>query len=418
MKIGMLVTSFPVAAQPFVLNQVIGLVAQGAEVEVVSRNDTRHEAYHQDFDDYGLSERTTYLGQPQGLRTRLRYCWQQRVCWRAIGVKRLFAALDVWRYGRDAGSLRLLVLLLELHDREWDVVLVQYGVNGYIGRFLRDVGIARKFVLQIRGSVFATTEKAYRVRTVLRSADEVITISQALQDLVVSKGAVPERSRVLYTGLRVDRFPFRPEWRLGRDPLKLLAVGRLVPVKGHEVLIRAVAFLVEQGVNVTCTIVGGGPRRDALLALAQKLGVAERLVLIDLIPQHELIGIYHGHDLLVHPSVVVANGKLTTKNTKDIKPGFLVGCFEGMGTAITEAQACGLPVLASDHGGMLDTVKDEVTGFLFRTGDAAALADRVVTIMEQADRVEPVRVQARAMIEQEHDCWKQAAKLATEMGKW
>lgn len=393
MKIGMIVTSFPVAAQPFILNQVIGLLDQGGDVEVIARNDTRHEAYHADFDDYALAERTTYLWQPEGMLARLWFCWQHRRHWSAMG-RRLGASLNVFKYGRDALSLRLLVFLVQLHDRHWDIVHVQYGVNGYIGRFLRDVGIARKFILQIRGSVFATTERRHRCRAVLSNADQVLTISQALWDLVVAKGADPERCRVLYTGLRIDRFPFNEDWRLDLHPLKLLAVGRLVPVKGHHLLVEALGLLVEAGMDVTCTIVGGGPLRNALLAAAELRGVADRLTLIDLIPQEALIHLYHSHHALVHPSIVLPNG-----------------CFEGMGTAITEAQACGLPVMASDHGGMLDTVKDGETGFLFATGDAEALAARVQWMAEHAEILNSMRFKARKQVEQEHDCVKQERVL-------
>jgi colanic acid/amylovoran biosynthesis glycosyltransferase len=394
MKIGMLVTSFPVAAQPFILNQITGLLDQGVDVEIVARNDTRNEPYHVDFDHYKLVDRTYYLNEPSTTSERIKYIWFHRSRLSGVGLRRIICSLNILKYGCDALSLRLLVILLQLYDRAWDIIHVQYGVNGYIGRFLRDIGVARKFVLQIRGSVFATTNPKAGCKRLFVSADFVLTISQALYDLVISKGACPARTKILYTGIRLGRFPFNENWTLETTPLKLLSVGRLVPVKGHSVLIQALPKLVDSGIDVSYTIVGGGPLKQDLLKLARQQGVTDRLQIVDLLPQEELVDLYHSHHFLIHPSIVLPDG-----------------CFEGMGTAITEAQACGLPVIASDHGGMLDTVKDGETGFLFATGKTDSLSDQICHLIKDIAVLSSVQKNARVMIEHHHNSDEQASCL-------
>jgi len=131
--------------------------------------------------------------------------------------------------------------------------------------------------------------------------------------------------------------------------LKLLAIGALVPHKGHKTLIEAMARTDEM---VKLRIVGAGPLRAALIALVCEHGLGDRVVLVGDTPalEEEI----SAADLLVQPSL-----------------------SEGLGTAVLDAMWAALPVLASDVGGLSELVEDGVTGWLVAPGSPAVLGEQI-----------------------------------------
>jgi hypothetical protein len=136
-----------------------------------------------------------------------------------------------------------------------------------------------------------------------------------------------------------------------------ISVGRLVPIKGHDLLVRACA-LQRAGERVDAVVLGDGPERDRLRALADRLGVS--LSLPGRVPRHEVAAHLRAADVYVQPSRVLANGRT-----------------EGLPLATLEALAVGLPVIAGRSGGLaeldgLPNLGGRVT--TFEAGDAFALA--------------------------------------------
>jgi glycosyltransferase involved in cell wall biosynthesis len=135
----------------------------------------------------------------------------------------------------------------------------------------------------------------------------------------------------------------------------VLFVGRLVERKGVAHLIDAIARLGPAGPPLE--IVGEGPERPGLEALAQRLGVANRVVFRGKIAADELQASYARAAVCVLPSVLDARGDT-----------------EGLGVVLLEAMNHGTPVIASRVGGIPDIVEDGVSGLLVPPGDADALA--------------------------------------------
>jgi len=141
--------------------------------------------------------------------------------------------------------------------------------------------------------------------------------------------------------------------RDGAGPV--LFVGRLVERKGVAHLIEAIARLGPTGPQLE--IVGEGPERPALEALAHRLGVAQQVMFRGKVAPHELQASYARAAVCVLPSVLDARGDT-----------------EGLGVVLLEAMNHGTPVIASRVGGIPDIVEDGVSGLLVPPGDADALA--------------------------------------------
>ena len=145
---------------------------------------------------------------------------------------------------------------------------------------------------------------------------------------------------------------------------RLLSVGRLVPRKGYDTTIEALTFLPD-----TELLIAGGadatpePEHDRLIGFAEKLGVADRVRLIGQVARADMPALLRSADLVV------------------CSPW-----YEPFGIVPLEAMACGVPVVASAVGGMLDTVVDGVTGAHVPPRDPAALAEVLSALLESPSR--------------------------------
>ena len=149
-----------------------------------------------------------------------------------------------------------------------------------------------------------------------------------------------------------------------RSRYRLLSVGRLVPRKGHDIVIEATTWLPE----AELLIAGGGeampePEHDRLVAVAERFGVADRVRLIGQVARADMPALLRSADLVV------------------CSPW-----YEPFGVVPLEAMACGVPVVANAVGGMLDTVVDSVTGALVPPRDPATLAEVIGNLLASPSR--------------------------------
>ncbi|MEX2481036.1 MAG: glycosyltransferase family 4 protein [Gammaproteobacteria bacterium] len=203
-------------------------------------------------------------------------------------------------------------------------------------------------------------------------ADGLITVAGALRDRLIELGVAGERIEVLRNGVDLERF--RP---MVREPLRreldlegrvLLSVGNLIELKGHHLVIEALASMAEG----TLLIIGEGPMRTALMRLARECGVADRVRFVGLVAQAELPRYYAAADVLV-----------------------LASSREGWANVLLEAMACGTPVVATRVGGTPEVVAAPAAGVLVDERSAAGIQSG----LEQLFAALPERAATRAYAE-------------------
>jgi phosphatidylinositol alpha-1,6-mannosyltransferase len=235
-------------------------------------------------------------------------------------------------------------------------------------------------------------------RATARAARVPVMCSEFIARVV--RTAVPDDVpvSVLYPGADVDAFhpdlPFedvREAHGVAGRPL-VVCVSRLVPRKGQDVLIRAMGQVRDRVPDAALLIVGGGPYRKALETLAAD-SPPGAVAFAGEVSERDLPRYYRAGDVFAMPC-------------RTRRAGLEV---EGWGNVFIEAAACGRPVIAGDSGGAREALVDGVTGLLVDGSDVGAVADAVVSLLEDPERARGMGAAGRARVER-HYAWPRATE--------
>ncbi len=208
----------------------------------------------------------------------------------------------------------------------------------------------------------------------LHNADRVVGICQDLCTKAIALGARPDRCVVVKNGLELQQFPMRPRDTCRTElaiPLTadlMVYVGSLKHVKGPDLLMTAFASIATQRPEARLVLIGEGPLRASLQTQAQALGVGERVLFLGRRPHTEVAAWMNAADLLVLPSR-----------------------SEGLPNVVTEALACGTPVVATRVGGVPEAFAAGVAGVLVEAENSAALGQAIVFALQQPFARDTVR---------------------------
>lgn len=215
------------------------------------------------------------------------------------------------------------------------------------------------------------------LRRVLDRVDLIIASSPDMVEHSPYLARVASKCRVVPFGIHVDRFGATPErlaaarsFRVGHEKPIVLFVGRLIYYKGADVLMRAMA-----GVDADLVMIGRGPLRPELEALASSAGIGDRVTFIDSATDDELAAWYHAADVFCLPSVARS---------------------EAFGLVQLEAHAAGTPVVSTRLTTGVPFVNvDGLTGLTVPPGDVAALAEALRTLVADESLRARLGTQAR-----------------------
>ncbi|MDX9839664.1 MAG: glycosyltransferase, exosortase A system-associated [Azoarcus sp.] len=242
-----------------------------------------------------------------------------------------------------------------------------------------------------------TTEGSLRYRVsralesfALRRASHVTTICEGLRGDIMARGLTPDAITVIPNAVDADAFQFGAEadaslrTELGLDCKTVLGfAGSFYGYEGLDLLVSALARLVERYPDIRLLLVGGGVQEEALRRQAAREGVADRVIFTGRVPHSRVQKYYELIDVLAYPRLPIRLTELVTP----LKP--------------LEAMAQGRMFVASDVGGHRELVKHGETGFLFKAGSVEALADSISHLLDHREVWPDVRARARAFVERE-----------------
>ncbi|MDX9720173.1 MAG: glycosyltransferase [Myxococcota bacterium] len=220
----------------------------------------------------------------------------------------------------------------------------------------------------------------------LRNISLALCASTELREMVVEYGVADDRAVVHRLGVDLERF--KPIDRAPNPRPQLIQIGRFVEKKAYPTTLRALHQLLQRGQDAQLTIIGSGSaaEREPIESLVRSLGLQDHVHFAGILSAQEVATRLANADLLLCPSATAADG--------DRESGVIV---------IKEAAACGVPCVATWHGGIPEIVDDGVTGFLVPERDSEALAERIERLLLNPERRREMGRAARKKIETEYD---------------
>ena len=224
----------------------------------------------------------------------------------------------------------------------------------------------------------------------LRQADQITTICEGLRNDITQRGIARDRVTVVPNAVDPGLFSLGREVdsdlrrSLGLDGAIVLGfIGSFYGYEGLDLLVNATQRLLPRYPHLRVLLVGGGPQEDTLKAQVATAGLQDRVIFTGRVAHAEVQRYYELIDVLAYPRLPTRLTELVTP----LKP--------------LEAMAQGRMLVASDVGGHQELIRHGETGFLFRAGDAGALAQAIEDVLVQRELWPKIRLQARRFVERE-----------------
>jgi colanic acid/amylovoran biosynthesis glycosyltransferase len=374
MRIAFLAGAFPKLSETFVLEQIVKLLALGHDVRIFAFEAPDEPVRHAAIAEHRLLERTTYLTRARG------------------GVlSSLSTVLGAPELGFSALRDRDALARLEAHGKQgdFDVIYCHFGHVAERARRLRSVGLFTGPLLAVFHALDVTVlaEGPRPYAKLFEEAERLLPISAHWQQRLIELGAPPEKVEVRHMGVDCAALEYLPRSLANGQAVRVISVGRLVEKKGFEYAIRAFARAEQAlGQPLAYDLVGDGPLRTELEALARTEGVTGRVTFHGSKRSDEVVALLANAQILMAPSVTAANGDK-----------------EGIPVVLMEAMAQGLPVLSTLHSGIPELVRNGENGVLVPERDADALASALVELIRTPESW-PLRLRnARQTVEAEFD---------------
>ena len=383
-RVGYVVSRFPKTTETFILREMQAVERHGWDVSLFSIRRESNEILQPGVETYAdrlvaisdLSRQQLLAAQLRLVRRRPRVAaamWWRAVAGNARSPKFLARALVV-AWGAPA--------LAEAATSQ--------GVRHLHAHWGTHSALLGHLIGLVTGLPYSVTLHAHDLHvdqtmlaTKLEGATRVVTISDHNADLIRAQfPRVAERTMVVHCGVEVDVLQVvEPRDETTVAPPRLVCVAGLRGFKGHRYLLEAVDLLRGRGVSVWCDLVGDGPLRAELEAMAgPDVGFHGAL------PVGDAMDIVRRGTVFVMPSVELADGRR-----------------DGIPVALMEAMALGVPVVSTSVSGIPELVHDGSTGVLVPPQDAAALADALESLLADAGRRAMLARYARRLIEQQFD---------------
>lgn len=404
MKIAFIVNRFPSLSQTFVLNQIVGLIEDGHEVDIYAEGATQTDSkVHEEVDKYALLNRTYYFGLPSNKLVSI-----VEACWIVIteSLKNISFFKLTLKHFRSSKKEALIPRLQFpyiakefVNKPDYDVIHCHFGPNGIRG------GLVKRLLFP--DALLATTFHGYDLTKALfdnenlyahlfEFGDIFLPISDHWRQTLIDLGCAEEKIKVHHMGVNVNQFSTDSRYSLGKENIQLITVARLTEKKGVEYGIRAIHKLRHVCPNLKYVVVGDGELRESLQQLINELDLKEFIEIVGWRQQHEIVSILSRSHILLAPSITASNGDK-----------------EGIPVVLMEAMAMGLPVVSTWHSGIPELVDDGVSGFLAPEKDINATAEKLALLIESQELRLSFGNQGRKSIEKKFNIKTLNSQLST-----
>jgi colanic acid/amylovoran biosynthesis glycosyltransferase len=396
MKIAFIVEAFPTISETFILNQITGLLNLGHNVEIYAEFNPHQPKIHSDIQKYRLLKKTFYSSDivPLNKIKRITKALSRTVKSLYKNPIAIIRSLNFFKFGKKALGFRCLLYTTYLLDK--DIIHCHFGTTANKFLFIKDI-LNVPYITTFHGfDVNSYVEENGKgvYSELFRKGDIFTYNSEATKKKLESLTCPLSLMRKMPMGIKLDQFRHKERRINLNGQIKILSVGRLVEFKGREHSIKAVASIVDAFPSISYKIVGNGPLRQGLEDLIKMLGMQHHIQILGWATTEELINLYEESHIFLHPSITASNGDM-----------------ESQGLVLLEALASGLPIIATYHNAIPESVIDGKFGFLVKEKDVDALAERLTYLIEHPNIWSAMGSAGRKFVEERFDIIKLNKKL-------
>jgi colanic acid/amylovoran biosynthesis glycosyltransferase len=371
------INGFPTYSETFIVNSILNAKNNGLEVRVLPE-------YVNDIDSSPTNEliQRNLLMNLVSPTPTIPESFKKRAKLAALDAFRRGTTLPLLRsinpliFGKDGTGLRNYFRTRRFSPSlEVGLVHSHFGPNGVLAVNAKLIGLHDAPVITtfhgydttLDGMSLKKRRKYYR--NLFNFGDWFTVNGPYLKSLLVNLGCPPDKISCIPMGVDTEFFhPPKQSNRPKKDEIKLISVGRLIPLKGHIFGIKCAHNLVQRGHDVHYTIVGDGPEMSHLESEIAKRNLSSNVTLTGKLTPVEIRDLLQKNDIFLMTS------------TKDH-----LGRCETQGVVTLEAQACGLPVVGFRNGGIPDTIIEGQTGFLAEDKNDDELARKVEIVVSRKE---------------------------------
>jgi colanic acid/amylovoran biosynthesis glycosyltransferase len=397
-RVAYLLSRYPAVSHTFFLKEVLGLRERGLDIHVASINSP--DRARKDLPDIEAEEadHTYYvksLGAAKTAVQLLAIAFQNP----GVALRGLAAALHLGGWDIKARAYALFYLAEALLVGQWMRRQSLNHLHVHFGGPVATVGMITAQAWNIPWSVTLHgpdeffDQEAFYLRQKIESASFVVCISDFCRSQVLRVSPGLSDSRLEVVRLGVDCASLQPAAQF-QDPdsvatKQLVCTGRMVAAKGHRILLEALAPLVAEGVELTCTLIGDGPERRSLEALSSRLGISRQVRFLGAQAHHATLAEVAQADVFV-----------------------LASFAEGLPVALMEAMALGVPCVSTTIAAIPELIEDGENGLLVSPSNVQALSGALRRLAEDADFRRKLGQRARVTAEAHYNLAKNLDLLA------
>jgi colanic acid/amylovoran biosynthesis glycosyltransferase len=382
---------FPHLSETFIVAQIVSAINLGYEVEILVHKilETEPNLSSSLIAQYGLMDKVKLEDYkiPKNKFTRL-------YKWIVLLLKNSMDMGVIYKFHKEQSQFSLTWLYQwHFYKQLNEVVLfhVQYGTGAKPLDILKKIGFFKpKLIVTFHGhdaffpiNGFILQEGYYD--NLFQYADLITANTPYLGDKLTEIGCPKSLLQLIPVGVDTDFFYSKKQMKLPSSILKLITVGRLDKVKGQLFAIEVVRQLINKGIDVELTIIGGGEEQSNLENLITKYSLEEKVFFLGKKSPVEIREALWCHDVYLLMAVPLPDGRRETQ-----------------GLATLEAQSCGLPVVVFDSGGVKYTVDNGISGFVCPEHDVETVVDKIAILANKTDLLEQMGANAVIFVKENY----------------
>ena len=348
------------------IDQIVELTRLGHQVSIYAINNPQEPYTHDDISKYSLIENTHYIPTRPKSKTLLR-AKTVVLLLKYLPQKPHIIFKSLVNLIKNGFNYEKLYYSLIFPAKTFDIVHCHFGPAGQIGAFLKKINLCKHLVVTFHGYDVTsyTNNKDSVYDEVFKLGDLFTYNSIATKEKLIKLGCPLGKMQQIPMGINLRDLEFKIRTPKEGAKIRLLSVGRLVEMKGRDYLLDAFARLEKENGNIQLDIVGDGELREHLERKIEELCLSAKINILGWIGDKHLEDLYSKCHIFIHPSVTQSDGNM-----------------EGQGVVLVEAQARGIPIVATKHNAFPETAPDGIVGYLVEERDSDAIYRKLKYLIE------------------------------------